>query len=413
MLTNEKNYLIPETAEDFRKVGIVPFFEIGSVMVFAQDKVKTVVSKTAERLREELGVERFSLQTVYEALREEIQSHFSEKKAKSFEASLDSILAAIQSKDSEREHTRIVCGLVLKDFNCLSFGCWSIRRLDEPTIEAVVDRAAGNEGHQEHVRRFLTNRLKNKTVITVRCRGDQEQSRIQAEHIARYLLNVFRLLVSIHAMSKDAQHFFEIQLDSSDNQSVPSFSFDTSSGAYTTQIGLDILQYRQDYELTSQNLTILRDSWGADYLWNLVEQVARNDIQDSLLTAVTWFGDAQQERDPQVAYVKYWTALEALITGHEKGRQEARLKVVIPILIRQHAKNAPTKTQISKAYDLRSRIIHRGSLAQVRRSDVNTLCRWTAECIATFVKLALRGYETRLKVEDHSDAIEKSHKSRT
>ena len=410
MLTNEKNYLIPETPEDFRKFGPFPFFEIGSVMVFAKDNVETAILKIAESVREEVGVDRFSLQTVYQALREEIKSHFSEKKGKSF-ANLESILNSIQSKESEREHSRIVCGLVLKDFNHLSVGGWSIQRLDEASIKVLADRVKENERHREQILKFLNNRLKNKTVITVRCQGDEEQSRMRAEHISRYVLNVFRLFIVVHMKSKNAQHFIDIQLDSMNNDSVPSFSFDTASRSYTMRIGVDILQYRQDYKLTSRNLTILRESWNADYLWSLVERLTRNDIQDSLVTAVTWFGDAQQERDPHVAYVKYWTALEALITGHEEGRQDARLKIVIPILIRQHSKNVPTKTQVSNAYDLRSKVIHRGSLAQVRRADVDTLCRWTAECITSVVTLSLRGYQTRSDLEKHSYIIDKSGKS--
>jgi hypothetical protein len=149
----------------------------------------------------------------------------------------------------------------------------------------------------------------------------------------------------------------------------------------------------------------------ANHLWSLIEKGDLTDLEDSLVTAVTWFGDAQQETDDHLAFIKYWTALEALVTGHGKERLVSRLKTTIPVLLAQSAKaEVPSRSRIESAYDLRSKIIHRGSRFILRRKDLNQVCNWTWQCIVTMLNLTTKGYKTRQQVEQHASKINLSKK---
>ena len=128
------------------------------------------------------------------------------------------------------------------------------------------------------------------------------------------------------------------------------------------------------------------------------------DLEASVLSSISWLGDAQQEIDMNMAYVKYWIAIEALITGHEKGTKDAslnvRLKNAIPLMLSQFTKDIPTKTAVDKAYELRGKVVHSGNIEDVTLKDLNKVCKWATGCISVCLNLINLNYKSRQQVEE-------------
>jgi hypothetical protein len=403
-LTQHQHYLVPETIEDFKTLGPVPYFEIGNRWVFAKDFVKKTVRDVSELLREEMGRDRFAINTIASVVRDELETHFSGKEPHLFEWHVKRILNAVRSHDHRREYVRVVAGLKLKDLDQVACGSWRIWQFSEEHVKEFSGREMGAEDWHQHVEDILKTTYVGKTCISVNCRGDAEQSRLNAGRVANYVTNCLRLFICVHAAEGHFQHEIGIGLEVPNPDKTIAVSFDFDRQVHAIQMGYD--SYRQGYNLNARNLQIIRETLHADRLWSLIEKEDLTDLEDSLVTAVTWFGDAQQEPDSHAAYIKYWTALEALVTGHEKERLVSRLKATIPVLISQSSKAAvPSKSRVENAYDLRSKILHRGSRANLRSSDLDQVCNWAWQCILVVLDLTTRGYKTRQQVEEQASKI--------
>lgn len=264
-LTQHQHYLIPETREDFKTLGPVPYFEIGGLWVFAKDFVKETVWDVSELLREEMGRDRFAASTVAEILRDELKTHFSDKEPRPFEWHLKRILTAVGSHDHSRQYVRVVAGLKLKDMDQVAFGSWTIRCFSEEHVKEFSSRDSGPEDWRQHLEALLKTNCVGKTCISVNCRGDEEQSQLKAEHVANYVINCLRLFMCVHAADGHLQHEIGIALEAPIRDKTISFSFDVDRQMHTIQPGYGSI--RQGYSLNARNLEIIRESLHADRLW--------------------------------------------------------------------------------------------------------------------------------------------------
>lgn len=401
-LTQYQHYQIPESIEDLKALGHFPYFELGNFWVFANDFVKKTVGTISELLREEMGPHRFATATIVDIIREELKTHFSGNEGRPFEWHFDRILAAIKSRDHRRQYIRIVAGLELKSLDEVSYGSWTIRNFSEQEATQFLNLGSAAEDWRAHMGNVLKREFIGKTCILVNSCGDEEQSRLNADRIAKYAINCLRLLMSIHAAPINAQHVIGISLDTPAGHNTTACSFDFDSQYHGVVLDWPS---RQKYGLKAENIQHLRDIPGVDQMWSLIEKENRSDLEDSLVTAITWFGEAQKENDFHVTYVKYWTSIEALVTGHEKEQIVSRLKRAIPVLVSQGPGDVPSRSQVNKAYDLRSKILHNGSQVRLGAADLNQICNWAWQCIIVSLHLTTRGYKTRQQVEEQSNRI--------
>lgn len=409
-LTEGKNYLIPETHDDMKLLGPFPYFQVGQVMVYAKDDIKNVVLECAELLRKELGADLFSKDTLVEIIRNEIRDYFSADNKKAFDWHLKKIIASIKSKDSRRQYVQVVSSLELEDVEEIEHSCWRLIHFTVDKAKEFAECDSGSTEWQSDVKKFLKKHCVGKTCLLVESRGDKVQASIRANHITNYVVNTLRYFICVHLAQSGYPHEVGIFVGLPYYQKTGPFSFNLDVRQSTMHFGSD--HYRQKYKLNSENLKIMRECWHAETLWSLVEKSACTELEDSIVTAITWLGDAHQEANDHVAYVKYWTALEALVTAHCQDKITARLKTCIPILISHSSDEVPSKTNVGKAYALRCQIIHSGRNTQVTRADVNRVCTWTYQCIATCLHLATMGYTTRAQVEKDANRMDKLKKSK-
>ena len=119
-------------------------------------------------------------------------------------------------------------------------------------------------------------------------------------------------------------------------------------------------------------------------------------------------GDAHQEDDINSSYVKYWIAIEALLTGHKKSNDlTTRIKNTIPIILSQFTQKLPTKTEVDKAYELRGKVVHCGSQDIIKLTELNKICSWATQCLSVCIHLLDKGYTSRDQIEIQIDLINK------
>jgi hypothetical protein len=405
-LTEGRNYLVPETREDFTSLGPFPYFRLGNLWVYAKESIRETVAKASEELRAELGPDLLSLASISDAIRSEIQIHFSQEEPQPFEWHLERLLSAIRAHDHRRLSIRAICGLKLTGMDEFSHGCWKIIRLSEQAAADLVRQDIGPEKWHEQLSSVMEKGFIGKTCILIEQRGDADQAGLKSDRVARYVLNTLRLFISIHASQAGLQHRFGVHLDAPGHQTITQFSFDLDAHRYNLHHAFN--SHRQEYTLTAESLRIIRENWQADQLWALLEKVPRTDLEESVVTAVAWFGGAQAESDSHLGFVKYWVAMEALVPGSEDEKVVVRLKKFVPILVSQISREVPSKTKVAKAYDLRSQIMHSGSRVELTQEKLNEVSNWAWQCIVTALYLSSRGYATRKQVEEQILRIDAS-----
>jgi len=145
----------------------------------------------------------------------------------------------------------------------------------------------------------------------------------------------------------------------------------------------------------------------------------RTEIEESILKAIYWIGEAQNEFDLDIAFIKYWTAIECMFSQKQETTQSLAKGVTISIIsiifsdcqdiqddiIVEHA-NLKYK-EIKKLYGKRSDIIHEGEthLTQqvIDENDISAICKYAAWSILNMFYLRSIGYVTRDEIKIQID----------
>ena len=150
---------------------------------------------------------------------------------------------------------------------------------------------------------------------------------------------------------------------------------------------------------------------------SIAKSSSLTEVESLILTAIHWIGEAQNEFDFDVACVKYWTALESIFTGSQNptravGKGVSRLNAYSGYrFIRGEEDISRVKTDVSKLYDKRSDIIHRGMrhIEEVNQgisaSDVSRLCKYAVWSIFSLFELRRLRYTTRSEVISRIDSV--------
>ena len=402
-LVNNRQYLIPESIEDFKKLGPIPDFQLGSYSVYAKPSAKRSLEEFTELLREELNPNIYSYATIYAAVREEVVGYFSANIDKLFDCHIERIVNSIKAKAHQHQHIWQICGLKLHEIEQIKHGSWQIVSFTKSMAEELAKKDAGNQRWQKHLENFLNKYYADRTCIIVEAYGDHECSKKNSETVARYVVDTLRYFICIHAREGGLSRQIGISLLTPCHQHIGNFSINVDTAESLIGYGFD--RYRYEYTLTSENLRIIKESHYADLIWGLIEKSKITDLEGSIMSAITWLGDAQQDNSELNAYIKYWIALESMVTGHMQEALIARLKTTLPVLIGVVSETIPSKSDVEHAYELRCEIVHGRSRPIPKAKQVNQVAVWTHQCIASCIHLLTLGYTSREQVEKESRRI--------
>jgi hypothetical protein len=126
------------------------------------------------------------------------------------------------------------------------------------------------------------------------------------------------------------------------------------------------------------------------------------ELEGSIITAIYWAGEAQNEFDLDIAFLKYWTALEAIFSNEKEKITHALCKGISITLAfsRYHfievSETLTIYKRISYLYDKRSKIIHSGFRQSITAQELSEICKYTSYIILSLFDFKNIGY-TELK----------------
>lgn len=391
-------YLVPETVDDYKTLGPFPYFQVEHIWVYPKGYTSDTIHRFTKFIHNIVGKQFFSWATIDSAIRDEIKLFFTEETKNNNDWHLNHLLKSIQDKSIKRVFIHSMNGFKIEGFEGIYTNTWKIILFTQNEIDKFCTLETGDDRWKTHIKEYLIKNYKDKFCLLVESEGDFETAKRKANSISSFIVNTLRYFICIHIYNTGRAHDVGIILDGPNiNRDLDAFSFDLKNNT-ATMFGYGP-KFRQEYILTKENFDTIKRDWGAGKLWDLFYKDKPNDLEASILSSVAWLGDAHQENDLNSSYVKYWIAIEALLTGHKKDGINVRIKNTIPIMISQFSQDLPSKTEIDKSYELRCKVVHCGTQDMIKLNDINKVCAWATQCLSVCIHLLDSGYTTRNQIE--------------
>ena len=415
LLVNPKNYSVPRTIEEYKKFDFFssPKIKINSYEWFFIEKsineLKTFVSHiySTEDIKNTV-----TYNTVYQSTIKEIEieiiAKLQHKPLRDFKEVIEAIFIRISQKREKMDFFFPLEGLDLKDIKEVDFGDVKIIQFDEDFKKYIcshIEKVDSKECLNEYTIRFIDENLLKKVVIQCSTFGDSKKAEEKARFRAREVINYIRYLICILAHSRIYETLIKINISSQAYiQSDQFITINTRNGLISLSSGVG-RRNLEKFPVNEDRLRELKENAFLDDIIEIFNSNERTELDDCIATAIYWTGEAQNEFDWDVAFLKYWTALESIFSSKKEEITKSLARGVSVLLafggyrfIEVNDIKKVYKT-ISNLYKLRSKIIHRGLRERISELELIKICQYTSWVILSLLHLRTQGY-TKLEEID-------------
>jgi hypothetical protein len=174
----------------------------------------------------------------------------------------------------------------------------------------------------------------------------------------------------------------------------------------------------ENFPINKERVDELKEKLYLDTIVRILNSDSQTELEGCVLTAMYWCGEAQNEFDWDVAFLKYWTALECIFSYHKEDITNS-LKRGISYLaafsdyqfIKPNEINQ-VSTLISNLYDKRSKIVHRGLRNSVNEVELTEICKYASWTVLSLMSLISIGYENISQLDEQILRLYEIHSSR-
>lgn len=414
-----KNYCIPTSIEEYKKFDrYAARLEINFRDWILLEDAITAFNEVISRIYEAPELKSaVSYETVYTILKKELEVEISarerdSKNKREFVDALESIQRSIDDKVSHFDFFFSVEGLELENLEKISCGKVEIFVFNQELRDQLIAAHSGAVDSQNpealvRTQEFFDKNFLNRLCIKSTAYGDPDIANKKAYRQARELINYFRYILCLFIHDRVSEQMIKINL-----------SFEAYSNSERTLIKRDrddaviLVSGRgrkplQTFLVDTNRLEDLSSNGFLDEFTAIINASSQTQLEGCLLTAIHWIGEAQNEADLDVSFLKYWTALECIFTGSEQPTHALAkgVSTLNAFSIYEFIKVEDTKDVykiMTKLYGKRSDIIHRGMnyLANqvINEADISKVCKYTAWSILSLFHLRSIGYTDMYEV---------------
>jgi len=418
VLEDPASYRIPRSPEEFQSLFTKSFFQLGHRFVYLTDAAAEALRLFADGLLQHAGRGRFSYSFIWKIARDHIKGLLEDpdRASGTFEVHLAAMVNEINAGYRSWTYIRRIEGIKMDGFREIAAGSWRIFAPADDDVDRIVARVPTSSGKwPQQARDFLEMRFRGKLCFTALVEGDQQHAQERAVRLGQFVVDTFRFAIALGcALQNNPRRYkadgAQVALAGSPQDGWhDALVQDAESGEVTISGGSD--ESRQPLVIREPDLERFRKDMHLDLLWTLGERSDRSELESVVVEAVRWIGDAQAEPRIGSALIKYWTALEVLLTGFAEQDIARRLREHVPIIVAQFTGIAsPSRNQVRRLYDHRSDVIHGRLPRETARTDLHTVASWAAVCTCFYLELSTRGYETREHVEEQCARLAQERK---
>lgn len=415
ILVNPKNYFVPRTIEEYGKVNYLwsPQIKINSHEWFFRDKSINELKQFVSCIYSIEDIQNTVIyNTVYQSTIREIEieiiSKLESKPIRDFQEILEAIFVRISEKIEKFEFFFSLEGLDLKDINEVDFGDVKIIQFDEEFRNYIFsqrEQVDNKEYLDEHILRFIDKNLLKQVVIKCSTVGDFEKAQELARFRAREVINYFRYLICVLGHQRIYENLIKIDILSQAYIQGEDFLVRYANNGSIIIVSGAGRKNLEKFPINEERLRELKEKAFFDDIVGILNSKERTELEGCIVTAIYWAGEAQNEFDWDVAFLKYWTALESIFS-YKKEEITQSLAKGISVLLAFGAYRfidineiKQVYNKISKLYKQRSKIIHGGLRQKISDEELAEICKYTSWVILSLLDLRTNGY-TKLEELD-------------
>lgn len=309
--------------------------------------------------------------------------------------------------NSQKEYFFIaeVEGISLHDSSILSLGEIELQNFKGCAQEIETNYSSANEHYFEYVKPFLFEHFKTPYIFKGSSFGDHEVASKKFTEKCYTALSTLRFLACLLYPVGYSRENISINLTSERSSgSAGTFSVDVKSkeisyGSKATE--------PQDMPIGEKVMADFKKNYFFEDLLAILYASKLIEIEGTIVNAVRWIGDAQNERNADSAYIKYWTVAETVFSLSEDNITDAVAKGISNLLtyggfnIISVSDKDKVFSEIKKMYDKRSKIIHRGLRNQISYEELSGICKYAVWVIISLLAVRKLGYSTleQLQIE--------------
>jgi hypothetical protein len=169
--------------------------------------------------------------------------------------------------------------------------------------------------------------------------------------------------------------------------------------------------------IDTELLRELKDNCFFDDLLSMLKNEKRTELEENILTAVYWIGEAQNDFVYESAFIKCWTALETIFSIETKEIEESLGRGVSILLafggyrFIKIDEIEEVYKKVIKLYDKRCKVIHRGVYEIVSPLELLELCKYAVWSILTCLELRNKGYEKLEQIRIEANRLYEASRS--
>lgn len=349
-----------------------------------------------------------SFGTVYESVKYELQSELSllEESTcpREFEDVLKTLFCRIDSKLKLYDFYFSLEGIKLIGISKIDFGSIQILEFNREVMSEVLSTSDDTNQDGTYTE-FVEKNFLNRVCIRCRCSGDSKFSKKLAKLRTRETINYFRCLMCLLFYKRIHENLLKINVVSEtyvdENQILAKEAFSGNLSFHW-----DVTRKpSQDFPITQERLDEIKEKFYFDEIVRILNSNERAELEGCLLTAMYWSGEAQNEFDWDISFLKYWTALECIFSHREENitRSLARGISVLAAFggyqfIKSDEIDNVYKT-VSSLYSKRSKIVHRGLRNDVDEAELTEICKYASWTVLSLMSLISVGYRDISQLE--------------
>ena len=310
----------------------------------------------------------------------------------------EDVLSALRAKVKVHEFLIAIEGIDIVDQETIDLGSMRICKADRKLLEGVELGGILNPD-------WVYGLFQDKLWLTGRSEGSPAVALRRFEH--RATLTVGLLAVCGALLYKGAIWRSHVRLASSPSSRATRSILCWEQGGAEPHL-INSGEGTQNLPLNAESIIYLRRVCFLDRIMAVLDEIQRTEVQDAIVRAVYWFGDAHGDRNPVMRFIKLWTCVECFFAIDDTEITEANARGFATLLTFVgygiiEAKDYLTfKRRLKSLYELRSRALHRAEFDLVENTDLEEFSYWVAWMIVSMIALAERGYGTLAAVKNQA-----------
>jgi len=407
---NPKNYFIPQTIDDFKSVKLFDSrLTVNSSDWYFNESTKAKFNDFIKLIYSIDDINRtVSFDTVYGSVKIELETEIElkgqQRELRVFDDVLNTIFNRISKSRKEYDFYFPIEGIELRNIDTIELKSVQLISFEENLKNTILFSTNVNDSTKEHIEKFINENLLAHLCIKCSFFGDYKKAQEEAKFRARETLNYFRYVICLLKYERIYEELIKIRFLSEAYIGRDEF---LAKNQEDDSVILEWGRGRSNFEnfvIDEPRLQELEEKGFLNEFAEIINgnQNNRTKLEGCILSAIYWAGEAQNEYDWDIAFLKFWTALEGIFSYNkdEPVRQTLARGVSITVAALggyqfiEICEIKQVKKEIIKLYDERCRIVHGGVRRRIKSSQLIEICKYTTWTVLSLLSLRSMGCET-------------------